>query len=559
MTIPPLSYHHGISPTPLLNATLGACLDRAAETWPDREAVVVRDQAVRLTFAALHTEVERVAAGLIALGLVPGERVGLWSPNRVEWVICQYATAKAGLILVNLNPGYRESELEFALNKVQCAAIICADRFRTTDYIGILRSLAPELAECAPGALTAARLPHLRLAIHFAATEEPGFLTLDAVRAMDGPAHRGRLAELAMLLEPDDPINIQFTSGTTGSPKAAALSHFGLVNNALFFAESAGIAGGERFCNPLPLYHVGGMVLGSIAGLLKGLTAIWLGEAFEPGAALLAVAEERCELLLGVPTMYVAMLNHPDFASFDLAPLRIGLIGGSPCPEEVMKRMEAAMGLAGTVIVYGMTELSGSSMQTVPDDTLARRVTTIGRPLGHMEIKLVDPAGRTVPHGEQGELCFRGFMVMRGYWGDPEKTAETIDAARWLHSGDLGRMDAEGYVTITGRSKDMVIRGGENIYPREVEEFLFSHPVVADVQVFGVPDPHWGEELCAWVRLRPGSSASEEEIRAFCRGRITHFKIPRHIRFVDAFPMTVTGKVQKFIMREAMVVELAQG
>lgn len=553
------SYHHTTSTIPLLNLTLGACLDRAAAAWPGRMAIVVRDQAIRLTFAALHAEVERVAAGLIALGLAPGERVGLWSPNRVEWVICQFATAKAGLILVNLNPGYRAAELEYALNKVQCAAIISADRFRTTDYIAILRELAPELADCPPGALTAAGLPHLRLAIHFAPTEEPGFLTLDAVRAMDGAAPRARLAELAAVLEPDDPINIQFTSGTTGSPKAATLTHFGLVNDARFFAEVLGIQGGERFCNPLPLYHVGGMVLGSIAGVLMGLTGVWLGEAFEPGAALQAVAEERCDILFGVPTMYVAMLNHAEFSSFDLGPLRLGLIGGSPCPEEVMRRMETAMGLTGTSIIYGMTELSGSAMQTMPDDTMQRRVTTIGRPLGHMEIKLVDPAGRTVPRGEQGELCLRGFNVMRGYWGDPEKTAETIDAARWLHSGDLGRMDADGYVTITGRSKDMVIRGGENIYPREVEEFLFSHPAVADVQVFGVPDPHWGEELCAWVRLRPGTSASEEEIRAFCRGRITHFKIPRHVRFVDTFPMTVTGKVQKFIMREAMAGELAQG
>jgi len=553
------SYVHTASATPLLNATLGTCLDRAAAAWPEREAVVVRDQGVRLTFAGLRDEAERLAAGLVALGLVPGDRIGLWSPNRVEWVICQYAAAKAVLILVNLNPGYRAHELDYALNKVACRAVICAERFRTTDYIGILRELAPELATCPAGALEAARLPHLRFAIHMAATAEAGFLSLDDVRAMADDAAWARVAELAGLLEPDEPINIQFTSGTTGSPKAATLTHFGLVNDALAYADGAGFVGGERFCNPLPLYHVGGMVLGSIAGILRGLTLVWLGEAFDPLAALAAVAEERCVALSGVPTMFVAILNHPEFARHDISSLRMGFIGGSPCPADVMRRLIDEMHITGIVIVYGMTELSGSAMQTAPNDTLARRVATIGRPLAHMELKLVDAAGRTVPRGEQGELCFRGFMVMRGYWGDAEKTAETIDAGRWLHSGDLGRMDADGYVTITGRSKDMVIRGGENIYPREIEEFLFGHPAVADVQVFGVPDSYWGEELCAWIRLRPGMAVTEEEVRAFCRGRITHFKIPQHVRVVESFPMTVTGKVQKFVMRDAMVAELAQG
>ena len=557
MPRPTPSYRHSISATPLLNATLGACLDAAASTWPDREAVVVRDQQIRLTFAALVAEVDRLAAGLVALGLQPGDRVGLWSPNRAEWVVCQYATAKAGLILVNLNPGYRAGKLEYALNKVECRALITADQFKTSDYIAILRGLAPELDGCTPGALRAAKLPHLTTVIHMADTDEPGFFSLATVRAMGGPTERARLAELAELLQPDDPINIQFTSGTTGSPKAATLSHHGLVNNAQFFAECAGFKGGERFCNPLPLYHVGGMVLGSIAGVLRGITLVYLGEAFDPIAALEAVQDERCDALGGVPTMFVAILNHPSFAKYDTRTLRLGFIGGSPCPADIMRRIMDEMHMGGITIVYGMTELSGSSMQTARDDTIERRVTTIGRVQPHMEVKIVDPDGRVVRSGVQGEICFRGHMVMRGYWNDEAQTRETIDLARWLHSGDLGIMDADGYISITGRSKDMVIRGGENIYPREVEEFLFGHPAVADVQVFGIPDTKYGEELCAWVRLRPDMTATEEEIRNFCRNRITHFKIPRHVRFVDSFPMTVTGKVQKFIMREMMQRELS--
>jgi fatty-acyl-CoA synthase len=552
-----LSYANRVSMTPLLNDTLGGSLDKAASRWPDQEAVVVRDQNVRMTFAELSQEADRVAAGLIALGLQPVDRVVLWSTNRIEWVVCQYATAKAGLILVNLNPGYRAAELEYALNKVTCRALITADQFKTSDYIAILRALAPELAQCAPGALRAARLPHLTTVIHFANTDEPGCYNLSAVRAFGRPAENDRLAELATTLQPDDPINIQFTSGTTGSPKAATLTHHGLLNNALFFAEGAGIGQGERFCNPLPLYHVGGMVLGSLAGVLCGITIVYLGEAFDPVAALEAVQAERCHALGGVPTMFVAMLNHPAFGQFDLTTLRAGFIGGSPCPSDVMRRIMQEMHMDDVIIVYGMTELSGGSVQTAADDTLERRVTTIGRVQPHMEVRIADPDGRTVACGVQGEICFRGHMVMRGYWDGAAQTAEAVDAARWLHSGDLGTMDADGYITVTGRSKDMVIRGGENIYPREIEEFLFAHPAVADVQVFGVPDDRYGEELCAWIRLRPGAIATEADIRGFCRDRITHFKIPRYVRFVDAFPMTVTGKVQKFVMRQLMAAELA--
>jgi fatty-acyl-CoA synthase len=379
------------------------------------------------------------------------------------------------------------------------------------------------------------------------------------VRRLAGPAELARLAELTDVLQPDDPINIQFTSGTTGSPKAATLTHHSLLNNGFFFGEVAGVREGDRFCTPMPLYHVGGMVLGSICGVVYGITIVYLGEAFDPLAALDTIQAERCQAFGGVPTMFVSILNHPSFAQYDLSTLRLGFIGGSPCPIDVMRRIMDDMHIRDVSIIYGMTELSGGSTQTSPGDTLEQRVTTIGRAQPHMEVKIADQEGRAVPLGTQGEICFRGYMVMRGYWNGEAETRETIDPARWLHSGDLGTMDEDGYITITGRSKDMVIRGGENIYPREIEEFLFSHPAVADVQVFGVPDDFFGEELCAWIIPRPGFAATAEEIRAFCHGRITHFKIPRYVRFVETFPMTVTGKVQKFVMREIMTREVTSG
>jgi fatty-acyl-CoA synthase len=557
MSVPTQSYFHRTSMLPLLNDTLGAALDKAAERWPDQEAVVIRDQGARLSFAELRREVDWLAAGLIALGLQPGDRVGLWSPNRIEWVLTQYATAKAGLILVNLNPGYRAAELEYALNKVECRALITADRFKTTDYIGILRELAPELAHCPPGALHAARLPHLKVAVHFADTDEPGYYRIAEIPAIAGAAERARLEELSGLLQPDDPINIQFTSGTTGSPKAATLTHRGLLNNGYFFGLMAGATEGDRCGTPMPLYHVGGMVVGSIMGIALGVTIIYIGEAFDPVASLETIQAERCTHFCGVPTMFIAILNHPAFRQFDLSSLRGGYSGGSPVPSDTMRRAIEDMNMRDMICLYGMTELSGGSVQNTPSDTFEQRVGTIGRVQPHMEIKIADLEGRPVPLGTQGELCFRGYMVMRGYWGDEAKTRDTIDAAGWLRSGDLGTMDADGFVTITGRSKDMVIRGGENIYPREIEEFLYRHPAVADVQVFGVPDDRYGEELCAWIKLKDAAGATEEDIRGFCRGQIAHFKIPRYVRFVDAFPMTVTGKVQKFIMREMMTKELA--
>ena len=556
MTTLARSYFHRASSIPLLHETLGGALDKAAARWPAQEAVVVRDQGVRLTFTALRHAADSLAAGLIALGLKPGDRVGIWSPNRIEWVLTQYATAKAGLILVNINPGYRASELEYALNKVECRTLITSDQFRSTHYIGILRELAPELDHCPPGALRAARLPHLTTVVHFADTDEPGCFRFTSIQAMGGPEERARLVELSELLRPDDAINIQFTSGTTGSPKAATLTHHGLLNNGYFFGIMAGVRQGDRYGTPMPLYHVGGMVLASITGVSLGVTIIYLGEAFDPLVSLETIQAERCTHFGGVPTMLIAILNHPSFRQFNLSSLRGGFSGGSAVPSDTARRVMDDMNMREFICVYGMTELSGSSLQNTPEDSFEQRVGTIGRVQPHMEVEIADLEGRAVPRGTQGELCFRGYMVMRGYWGDEARTRETIDAAGWLHSGDLGIMDADGFITITGRSKDMVIRGGENIYPREVEEFLFKHPAVADAQGFGVPDAHWGEELCVWIKLKDGVSATEEEIRTFCRGQITHFKIPRYVRFVNEYPMTVTGKVQKFIMREIMTKEL---
>ena len=553
------SYAFGASATPLLNQTIGETLEIAARRWPDQDAVVVRDQNARLSFAELLREADRLAAGFIALGLKPGERIGIWSPNKIEWVLTQFAAARAGLILVCVNPAYRLAELRFALNNVECRALVTAVRFKTSDYIGMLRALAPELASCAPGALRAAELPHLTTVIHTGESEEAGFFSLSAVRGLGGAAEQAELRERAASIEPDDAVNIQFTSGTTGTPKAATLTHHNLINNAYMVGETLGIVPGDRYCTPLPLYHIGAMSCISLLCLVQGATAIYPGEAFDPLLVLETLQEEKCTAFGGVPTMFIALMNHPAFSQFDLSRLRKGLIGGATAAEEVMRRIIDDMHMTEVSNVYGMTETAPISLQTRPDDTLERRVKTIGRPAPHIEIKIVDPAGRTVPRGTQGEICTRGYAVMLGYWNNEAATKDAIDPARWMHTGDLGVMDDDDYVTITGRSKDMVIRGGENIYPAEIEAFLYLHPAIADVQGFGVPDPLYGEELCVWIRLRPGMDANEEDVRAFCRGKITHFKIPRYIRFVQDYPMTVTGKIQKFVMREMMARELAGG
>jgi fatty-acyl-CoA synthase len=550
------SYVHGASATPLIGETIGARFDQTAARWGARDALVVRHQGIKWSWSALKARVDDFAAGLIALGLEPGSRIGIWAPNCAEWTIAQFASAKAGLILVNINPAYRLVELEYALNKVACTALITASRFKSSDYIAMLRTLAPELDRAASGALRAEKLPHLRCVIQIGGDAAAGMVPFDAVAKRGAEAGPGAVVALAPSLQFDDPINIQFTSGTTGSPKGATLTHHNILNNGYFVGAAIGLSERDRLCIPVPLYHCFGMVMGNLACMAHGAAMVYPSDAFDPLATLQTVAGERCTALYGVPTMFIAQLQHPDFATFDLSSLRTGIMAGSPCPIEVMRQVIDKMHMNQITIAYGMTETSPVSTQTSLDDPIDRRVSTVGRIHPHVEVKIVDAQGRIVRPGERGELCTRGYSVMRGYWADDEKTADVIDAAGWMRTGDLATMDEDGYFNIVGRIKDMVIRGGENLYPREIEEFLYRHPKIAGVQVFGVPDPKYGEELCAWIKLAAGESAVEDEFRAFCRGQIAHHKIPRYIRFVDEFPMTVTGKIQKFIMRERMIEEL---
>ncbi len=551
------SYVHGASRTPLLGETIGAHLDRMAALSPDRPALIVRHQNVRWTYAEFKRTVDRVAAGLVALGLKPGERIGIWSQNNAEWVVTQFATARAGLILVNINPAYRLHELEYAINKVDCAAVILSPSFKSSDYIGMIRKLVPELDRAAAGRpLALERLPGLRHLIRLGTEKTPGMLNFDDLPALARPADVAELGRLAGILQFDDPVNIQFTSGTTGSPKGATLTHHNILNNGFFVGEAMRLTEQDRLCIPVPFYHCFGMVLGNLACVTHRACMVIPGEGFDPVAVLSAVQEERCTGLHGVPTMFIAVLDHPDFARYDLSSLRTGIMAGAPCPIEVMKRVVSEMNQREITIAYGMTETSPVSFQSSTDDPLERRVSTVGRIQPHLEVKVVDAEGHIVPPGTPGELLTRGYSVMRGYWGDAEQTARAIDEAGWMHTGDLATIDAEGYCNIVGRLKDMVIRGGENIYPREVEEFLYTHPDIADVQVFGVPDRQFGEQLCAWIRPKPGAALTEQQVTAFCQGAIAHYKIPKYIRFVDEFPMTVTGKIQKFVMRQTMIEEL---
>lgn len=553
------SYVHGAHPLPLIGDTIGAHLDRIAERFGDRDALVVPHQSVHWSWRQLRERADRLAAGLLGLGLHPGDRIGIWSQNRAEWVLTQFATAKAGLVMVNINPAYRRAELEYALAKVGCRALILAPGFKSSDYLGMLRDLVPELDGAAPGDLRSARLPELRHVIRLGPGSTPGMLDFDTVAQCASPADITRLHEVARTLQFDDPVNIQFTSGTTGAPKGATLTHHNILNNGFFIGEAMRLTERDRLCIPVPLYHCFGMVLGNLACMTHGAAMVYPGEGFDAGAVLATVQAERCTALHGVPTMFIAMLDHPDFASFDLGSLRTGIMAGSPCPMEVMQRVMRQMHMDEITIAYGMTETSPVSFQTAVDDPLACRVGTVGRIHPHLEVKIVDTDGKVVPRGATGELLTRGYAVMLGYWGDEERTREAIDAAGWMHTGDLATLDADGYCRIVGRAKDMVIRGGENIYPREVEEFLYRHPKVLDVQCVGVPDPKYGEELCACIVLRPGEHADADEIRAFCEGQIAHYKIPRYIRFVDGFPMTVTGKIQKFILRKQMADDLGLG
>jgi fatty-acyl-CoA synthase len=550
------SYVHGAHDVPLIGETIGIFLAGVAERHGDNEALVIPHQQVRWTYADLNERVSRLAAGLLALGLRPGDRVGIWSQNCAEWVLVQFATARAGLVMVNINPAYRRSELEYVLAKVQCAALILAPVFKTSDYLAIVADVVPELAGSKPGMLNASALPHLRHVIRLGAEKTPGMWNFGDLTKQATAEQLAHLKTIEAAIQFDDPVNIQFTSGTTGSPKGATLTHHNILNNGFFVGEAMKLTDRDRLCIPVPLYHCFGMVLGNLACVTHGATMVFPGEIFEPAAVLNTVQAERCTGLHGVPTMFIALLDHPDFASFDLSTLRTGIMAGSPCPAEVMSRVIAKMHLAEITIAYGMTETSPVSFQSSVEDPVALRVATIGRVHPHLEVKIVDAEGRIVPRGVKGELLTRGYSVMLGYWGDEDKTREAIDAAGWMHTGDLAVIDEDGYAAIVGRAKDMVIRGGENIYPREIEEFLYRHPKVLDVQCVGVPDQKFGEELCACIVLRPGVTCDEDEIRAFCKGQIAHYKIPRYIRFVEGFPMTVTGKIQKYLLREQVAKEL---
>ena len=550
------SYYCGASTTQIIYETIGGFFDRVAEKYHDNKALILRHQGVEWTYAELQHRVDQLASGLLALGIAPGDRVGIWGPNSAEWVLTQLATAKIGAIMVCINPAYRLYELEYALNKVECKALITDESFKTSDYLGMLNTLAPELEYCAPGALASTKLPKLKHVIRMGTSSSAGMHNFDQICELATDADRAALLRLQTQLKPDDAINIQFTSGTTGNPKGATLSHCNILNNGYLTGEAMRLTPADKLCIPVPLYHCFGMVLAVLACVSHGATMVFPGEAFDPQQTLQTVQDERCTALHGVPTMFITELDHPNFSSFDLSSLRTGIMAGAPCPIEVMKRVISEMHLRDILIAYGQTELSPINNITLPDDSLERRTETVGRAMPWVEVKVIDEAGHVVPVGEKGEICTRGYSVMQGYWNDPEKTAETIDAAGWLHSGDIATMDAFGYVRIVGRIKDMIIRGGENVYPREVEEFLYQHPAISEVQVFGIPDKKMGEEVCAWVQVNEGATLSADDIKAFCKDQITHFKIPRHIRFVSEYPMTVTGKIQKFVMRDEMLASL---
>jgi fatty-acyl-CoA synthase len=545
----------GASEPPLIEKTIGQALTEAAAKHGDREAVVSVHQAVRLSYHELNERAEAIGAGLLSLGLEPGDRVGIWAPNCVEWTEVQFATAKAGLILVNINPAYRLYELEYALKKVGCRALVLAESFKTSKYFEMIRKLAPELDEAEPGKLASETLPDLEIVIGFADTIPPGFIDYASLPSRASDSERRQIADLESSLDPREPINIQFTSGTTGLPKGATLTHYNILNNAYFVGEQIRLTPEDRMAIPVPLYHCFGMVMGNLGCLTHGSTMVYPSPVFDPAATMQAVQDERCTALYGVPTMFVAELSLENFRDYDVSTLRTGIMAGAPCPIEIMHRVIDDMNMREVTIAYGMTETSPVSFQSSVDDTIERRVTTIGRVLPHTEVRIVDEEGNTVPCGETGELCTKGYCVMPGYWNDEEKTRECLRDG-WIYTGDLATIDEQGYGNIVGRLKDMVIRGGENLYPREIEEFLYTHEDIEAVEVFGVPDPRFGEELCAWIKVHEGRSLTEEEVREYCDGRISHFKVPRYIRFVDDFPMTVTGKVQKFQMRDAMVEEL---
>jgi len=551
-----LAHVRGLRESPLSECTIGQWLQATSAAYPEREAAVFPEMRIRWTWSQLERLSQRLAGALLALGFGKGDRLGIWSPNRPEWLLVQYATAHIGVILVNINPAYRIAELEYALNKVTCKGIITADRFKSSGYLEMLIALAPELAHCPPGQLHSKNLPHLSTVIKLGDDHSSGMTNFNALlQHREDPGELERVQHIGETLSCHDPINIQFTSGTTGHPKGATLSHHSVVNNAIDVARTMRYGAGDRLCIPVPLYHCFGMVMSSLASTVTGGTMVFPSEGFDPLATLEAVHKERCTHLHGVPTMFIAQLDHPRFDDFDLTSLRGGIMAGSPCPIEVMKRVNTRMHMEEVTIAYGMTETSPVSFQSGTDDPIERRVSTVGRVMPHLEVKIVDAEANTAAIGETGELCTKGYSVMRGYWDDPERTAEAL-VDGWMHTGDLATIDKDGFCNIVGRVKDMLIRGGENVYPREVEEFLFTHPKIAQVQVFGIPDARYGEEVAAWIVLKPAEVASAEDIRGFCEDQIAHYKIPKHIRFVAEVPMTVTGKAQKFIMRQKMIEEL---
>ncbi len=559
MMSPPLTLAHvrGADAPPLIEHSIGEALAIAARRWGERDALVSVAQGIRWSFAELLERADALAAGLLALGMVRGDRIGIWAPNCAEWTLTQFAAARAGLILVTINPAYRVEEAGFTITKVGLRALIVAAEFKTSDYVGMVEQLCPELTSAVPGRLQAPGQPSLAIVAKIGGDARPGWLDFDAIGAHATPADRDELARIGPTLDPHDAINIQFTSGTTGLPKGATLSHHNILNNGYFVGSAMGLGPEDRICIPVPLYHCFGMVLGNLASVTLGAAMVYPGPAFDPATVLRTIEAERCTALYGVPTMFIAELAELDRTPVDLSSLRTGCMAGASCPESVMRQVIERMNMRDVTIAYGMTETSPVSFQTAIGDGLEARVGTIGRVQPHLECKLIDEAGEIVAAGETGELCTRGYSVMLGYWDDAGRTADVIDSDGWMHSGDLAVIDAVGYGRIVGRLKDMVIRGGENISPREIEEFLYRHPSIEDVTVVGIPDARMGEELCAWIRLRPDAAGDEDDIRNFCRDRIAHYKIPRHIRFVDAFPTTVTGKIQKYLIREAMVAELS--
>ena len=544
------SYVHGASPVPLIGATLGEYFDAQAQRFGANEALVSRHQSRRMTYAELQVATDEFARGLMALGVQHGDRVGIWSTNNLEWIVAQFATPKIGAVLVNINPAYRSVEAAYALAQSGVSVLLTQARFKTSDYLATLAEVRPQL-------------PDLRAIVVIGddAITTPSRDTMRWGDVLDAAKNisKEKLADRLSQTQFDEAINIQYTSGTTGFPKGATLSHHNILNNGFFIGEGCGYTEKDRVCIPVPFYHCFGMVLGNLACITHGATMVIPNDAFDPRTVLETVQAERCTALYGVPTMFIAEMNHPDFGKFDYSSLRTGIMAGSPCPVEVMKRVQTELHMPEVTICYGMTETSPVSCQTGLGDSVEKRTTTVGRVHPHVECKIIDESGAIVPRGVPGELLTRGYLVMLGYWNDPENTAKAIDAARFMHTGDIAVMDGDGYVNISGRIKDMVIRGGENVYPREIEEFLYRHPAIADVQVIGVPDEKYGEELCAWVKIAPGATLAEEEVKAFCKGQIAHYKIPRYVKFVGDFPMTVTGKVQKFKMREVSIEELGLG